>query len=81
VLILDDEESLRMLLQEGLSARAFEWTVPRPPRKLSRTSGAPAMTLLLCDLHLSAGGYTVDGREAAKRILEAAGTQKPLLCT
>ena len=28
-------------------------------------------------MHLSAGGFAVDGREAASRILEAAGTHKP----
>jgi hypothetical protein len=33
--------------------------------------------VFLCDLHLSAGGFTVDGRDAAMRILEAAGTQRP----
>jgi hypothetical protein len=35
--------------------------------------------VFLCDLHLSSGGYTVDGREAASRILEAAGKKKPML--
>jgi hypothetical protein len=33
--------------------------------------------VILCDLHLSSGGYAVDGREAASRILDAAGAQKP----
>ena len=38
--------------------------------------------LLLVDLHLSAGGYFVDGREAAARLLEAiaaAGLHKPAI--
>jgi CheY-like chemotaxis protein len=33
--------------------------------------------VLLCDLHLSSGGFAVDGRDAARRILETAGAQKP----
>jgi DNA-binding response OmpR family regulator len=41
--------------------------------------GRSSYDVFLCDLHLSSGGYTVDGREAAGRILEAAGKQKPVL--
>jgi DNA-binding response OmpR family regulator len=33
--------------------------------------------VFLCDLHLSSGGFHLDGRDAASRILEAAGNQKP----
>jgi len=33
--------------------------------------------VFLCDLHLSSGGFRVDGRDAACRILEAAGAQRP----
>jgi len=33
--------------------------------------------VFLCDLHLSSGGFMVDGRDAASRILEAAGAQRP----
>ena len=42
----------------------------------------PGYDLLLVDLHLSAGGYFVDGREAAARLLEAiaaAGLHKPAI--
>jgi CheY-like chemotaxis protein len=38
-----------------------------------------AYDVLLCDLHLSSGGYFMDGREAAGRILESAGAHKPLV--
>jgi DNA-binding response OmpR family regulator len=41
--------------------------------------GRSSYDALLCDLHLSSGGYAVDGREAAGRILEAAGKQKPAM--
>src|SRR6266404_4221881 len=79
VLILDDEESLRMLLQEGLSAQGLRVDGAATTEEALTHLGRSSYDVLLCDLHLSAGGYTVDGREAAKRILEAAGTQKPLL--
>src|SRR6266436_4937830 len=79
VLILDDEESLRMLLQEGLSAQGLRVDGAATTEEALAHLGRSSYDVLLCDLHLSAGGYTVDGREAAKRILEAAGTKKPLL--
>ena len=105
VLVLDDEESLRLLLQEGLSGQGLRvdcaataeealalirryWESYREP--LDRDNGAstgrssaserPGYDILLVDLHLSAGGYFVDGREAATRLLEAtaaAGLPKP----
>ncbi len=79
VLILDDEESLRMLLQEGLSAQGLRVDGAATTEEALAHLGRSSYDVFLCDLHLSAGGYTVDGREAAKRVLEAAGTQKPLL--
>jgi two-component system NtrC family sensor kinase len=79
VLVLDDEESLRMLLQEGLAARGLRVdsaaTIEDALTLLHRSS----YDALLCDLHLSAGGFTVDGRAAARRILEVAGAQKPVV--
>jgi two-component system NtrC family sensor kinase len=77
VLVLDDEESIRMLLEEGLTAHGLQVdcvaTVEQALTHLKRS----AYDVLLCDLHLSYGGFTVDGREAAGRILDAAGAQKP----
>lgn len=145
VLVLDDEESLRLLLQEGLSAQGLRvdcagtaeealalirrfWESGRDSldndnganglssqaspvfldarqrdngglssdaahpgiadRQISQGAVAsshengerPGYDILLCDLHLSAGGYFVDGREATARLLEAVaatGLQKP----
>ena len=127
VLVLDDEESLRQLLQEGLSGQGLRVDCAATPEdalalfrrfwesdrdSLDNDNGAsggrpsdasqsgiadlqispgavvsslenrerPGYDILLCDLHLSAGGYFVDGREAAARLLEAAaaaGLQKP----
>jgi len=84
VLVLDDEESLRQLLHEGLSSQGLRVDcaatveealalIQGPPHDAWR----PAYDILLCDLHLSAGGFFVDGREAAAQILAASGAQKP----
>src|SRR5438309_1279859 len=78
VLVLDDEESLRMLLQEGLSAQGLRVDGAATTEDALAHLGRSSYDVFLCDLHLSSGGYTVDGREAASRILEAAGKQKPL---
>ncbi len=78
-LVLDDEESLRMLLQEGLSAQGLRVDCAATTEEALAHLGRSSYDVFLCDLHLSSGGYTVDGREAASRILEAAGKQKPLL--
>ena len=107
VLVLDDEESLRQLLHEGLSTQGLRVdcaaTVEEALALLRRFSrdGQPAAhranrpryraqssagggrrasyDILLCDLHLSAGGFFVDGREAAAQILAAAASPKPAL--
>jgi len=107
VLVLDDEESLRQLLHEGLSSQglrvdcaatveealallqrfppdgqpaAHQAQRPRPPHE-AQTPGRDARRrsydILLCDVQLSAGGFFVDGREAAAQILAAAGSPKP----
>ena len=79
VLVLDDEESLRMLLQEGLSAQGLRVdcaaTVEEALAHLRRST----YDVLLCDLHLSSGGFAVDGRAAALDLLDSAGAQKPAL--
>ncbi|HEY6268426.1 MAG TPA: PAS domain S-box protein [Candidatus Acidoferrum sp.] len=79
VLVLDDEESIRMLLQEGLSAQGLRVDSAATTEDAIAHLGRSRFDVFLCDLHLSSGGYTVDGREAARRILEAAGKQKPVL--
>ena len=141
VLVLDDEESLRSLLQEGLSAQGLRvdsaataedalalirrfWESDRDsldnenaangasPQASAASGGAgqrssdavtsslensqrsldnggrssaserPGYDILLVDLHLSAGGFFVDGREATTRLLEAtaaAGLAKPVV--
>jgi len=79
VLVLDDEESLRMLLQEGLSAQGLRVdcaaTIEEALAQVRRSS----YDVLLCDLHLSPGGFATEGRDASSHLLEAAGAQKPVL--
>jgi PAS domain S-box-containing protein len=79
VLVLDDEESLRMLLEEGLSAQGLRVDCAATAEAALALLQCSRYDVFLCDLHLSAGGFAVDGREAAGRILEAAGVQKPVV--
>jgi PAS domain S-box-containing protein len=79
VLVLDDEESLRMLLEEGLSAQGLRVDSAATAEEALARVQRSSYDVLLCDLHLSAGGFFVDGREATGRILEAVGSQKPVV--
>ena len=79
ILVLDDEQSLRMLLEEGLSAQGLRVTCAATAEEALALVQHSTYDAVLCDLHLSAGGFTVDGRDVASRILEAAGTQKPVV--
>jgi PAS domain S-box-containing protein len=79
VLVLDDEESLRMLLQEGLSAHGLRVGCAATTEEALALVKRSSYDAFLCDLHLSSGGFFVSGRESAARILEAAGAQKPAL--
>src|SRR5438445_1667387 len=79
VLVLDDEESLRMLLKEGLSAQGLRVACAATLEEALTHVQHSTYDILLCDVHLSSGGYFTDGREAAARILDAATAQKPVV--
>jgi PAS domain S-box-containing protein len=81
VLVLDDEESIRMLLDEGLSARGLQVDCAATPAEAIELAGRRTYHAVLCDLNLSQGGSaaTMDGREAARQILAAAGSNKPAI--
>ena len=79
VLVLDDEESLRTLLEEGLSTQGLRVDCAATVEEAIAQLRHSTYDVLLCDLHLSSGGFVVDGREASTRILAAAGAQKPAL--
>jgi two-component system NtrC family sensor kinase len=77
VLVLDDEESIRMLLQEGLSAHGLHVDCAGTEEEALACFRKADYDFFLCDLHLSSGGFFVDGREAAGRILQSIGSLKP----
>jgi len=77
VLVLDDEESIRMLLDEGLSAQGLQVDCAATVEQALAFLKNSSYDVLLCDLHLSSGGFAVDGRDAVRRILETTGAQKP----
>jgi PAS domain S-box-containing protein len=79
ILVLDDEESIRMLLEEGLAAHGLQVECAATTEEALALLQGSSYDALLCDLHLSAGGLAVDGREAASRILNAARTHKPVV--
>jgi len=66
-----------MLLQEGLAAQGLRVDCAATTEEALACLERSSYDVFLCDLHLSAGGFVVDGRDAAVRILDAAGTQRP----
>jgi PAS domain S-box-containing protein len=79
VLVLDDEESIRMLLEEGLSAHGLRVDCASTPAGAVEFVRGRSYDILLCDLNLSANGFSTGGREAAQQIVSAAGTRKPIV--
>ena len=77
ILVLDDEESIRMLLEEGLTAYGLHVDCASTPAGAVEFVKGRNYDILLCDLNLSANGFSTGGREAAQQILSAAGTHKP----
>jgi two-component system NtrC family sensor kinase len=77
VLVLDDEESIRMLLGEGLSAHGLHVDTAQSLNEALQLIKSRPYDVLLCDLNLSATGCATGGREAAQAILAAAGPDKP----
>ena len=77
VLVLDDEESIRMLLSEGLAAHGLKVdSAGTAEQALSLVLGRK-YDILLCDLNLSVPGPNGDGRNVAERLGVAAGANKP----
>jgi PAS domain S-box-containing protein len=77
VLVLDDEESIRLLLEEGLSAHGMRVDCAASPEEALTFIGQRSYDVLLCDLNLVAGGSPASGQSAAERILAASGEHKP----
>lgn len=79
VLVLDDEESIRSLLEEGLSAHGLKVSTASTAEEAAALVAAHPYDALLCDLRLKNADAFNDGRAAAAHISAAAGSQKPIV--
>jgi PAS domain S-box-containing protein len=77
VLVLDDEESIRSLLLEGLSARELHVNCAATVEDALAFLAQRSPDAILCDVNLSQDGGHLSGKEAAQRLLAAAGPRKP----
>jgi PAS domain S-box-containing protein len=77
ILVLDDEESIRMLLEEGLSAHGMRVDCAANSKEALELVSNCAYDLVLCDVNLSVGAGP-SGREVAAQIAESSrGAAKP----
>jgi PAS domain S-box-containing protein len=78
ILILDDEESIRMLLEEGLTAFGMRVDCAANVQQALEFVRNRNYDLALCDLNLSGGGTGPSGKEAALQIAASSlGAAKP----
>jgi len=78
VLVIDDEESIRMLLEEGLSSCGLRVDCAGDAETAAAMLAARSYDVLLCDLNLSqAGGGKVSGRDVVDQVLAGVGPEKP----
>jgi PAS domain S-box-containing protein len=71
ILVLDDEESIRMLLEEGLSAHGMRVDCAATSQEALELVRNRRYDLALCDVNLSGGGSAQSGRETAMQIVAA----------
>jgi PAS domain S-box-containing protein len=79
VLVLDDEESICSLLEEGLSAHGLDVSCASTAEEGAAIIAARPCDALLCDLRLKSAGAFSDGQKAAAHVAAAAGPQKPIV--
>jgi CheY-like chemotaxis protein len=80
VLVLDDEESLRSLLFEGLTAHDLHVDCAATLDEALSFVALRSPDAILCDLNLSQdGGGHLSGKLAAERLLSATRDHKPVL--
>jgi PAS domain S-box-containing protein len=79
VLVLDDEESLRSLLFEGLTASDLHVDCAATLDEALSFIAQRSPDAILCDLNLSENGGYLSGKLAAERLLGASGNHKPAL--
>jgi PAS domain S-box-containing protein len=79
VLVLDDEESIRSLLEEGLGAHGLKVSSASTAEEAAALIARRPHDALLCDLRLKSAGAFSDGHTAAAHVLAAAGAHRPLV--
>jgi PAS domain S-box-containing protein len=77
ILVLDDEESIRMLLSEGLSAQGLKVDCAASAEQALSLILGCKYDVILCDLKLSGHGPNADGHNVSERLKIAAGLNKP----
>ncbi|MGB7846526.1 MAG: PAS domain S-box protein [Candidatus Acidiferrum sp.] len=77
ILVVDDEESIRMLLAEGLSANSLKVDCAATAEEALSLVLQGKYDAILCDLCLSGTGANADGYKVAQRLKMAAGAKKP----
>jgi PAS domain S-box-containing protein len=77
ILVLDDEESIRMLLAEGLGAYNLKVDVAASAEQALQLVLGGKYDVLLCDLKLSGSGPNSDGYGVAQRLRIASGPNRP----
>jgi PAS domain S-box-containing protein len=79
ILVVDDEESIRMLLSEGLSAYGLRVDCAGTAEEALGMALRFKYNAILCDLNLSGSGANADGYSVAQRLKIASGPNKPEL--
>jgi PAS domain S-box-containing protein len=78
ILVLDDEESIRSLLEEGLSKHGLRIACAASAEEAAKMAAAENFDALLCDVNLGGSGGISSGHEAAAHVV-AASANKPLV--
>ena len=79
ILVVDDEESIRMLLEEGLSAQGLKVDCAGSAEEALALVLRTGYDAILCDLNLSGTGPNADGYSVAQRLKIASGVHRPEL--
>ena len=79
ILVVDDEESIRMLLMEGLTANSMHVDCAATAEEALAFVLRGKYDAILCDLNLSGTGPNADGYSVAQRLKIAAGVNRPEL--
>jgi PAS domain S-box-containing protein len=77
ILVLDDEENVRALLEEGLSSRGLRVDCAATTDEALNLLREHSYDVLLCDMNLSPLESSANGQSAAQRILAASEDRKP----